>query len=117
MVTTRSGRSKLGCLVSILLLVTVVYFGANVGEVFWRYYRFQDAMKQEARFAERSDDEGIQRRLASFADSLGLPEEASRVNVSRSASQIVISAEWSEHVELPLMAREFRFAPRVESAR
>jgi len=33
MVRQRAGRSSLGCLVSLLILAAVVYFGVNVGEV------------------------------------------------------------------------------------
>ena len=117
MVTPRCGMSRLGCLFSLLIIVALGYFGANFGEVFMRYYRYRDAMEQEARFFERSDDDGIRRRLVAFADSLGLPAEASRLDITRSAGQIEISAHWSEHVEVPLFARDLHFAPRVEQSR
>ena len=45
--TARRGTSRFGCLVSLLLAVTVAYFGANVAEVYLRYFRFRDAMRQE----------------------------------------------------------------------
>ena len=110
---TRDGRSRLGCLVGLLLLVTIAYFGFNIGEVYVRFYRLKDAMVQEARFADTRDDEAIRIRLAAVADSLGLPEEAGRVRVMRSANRIVITTDYSEHVELPLFVREFKFAPQV----
>ncbi len=114
MVTNRRGTSKLGCLVSLLLLVTVIYFGVNIGEVFLRYYRFRDEMAQEARFGAKADDDDIKRRLASFADSLGLPEEATRLTIRRQRGGISISSQWTETVELPLFVRQFHFAPTVE---
>lgn len=114
MVSGRRGQGKLGCLVSLLLLVTVAYFGVNIGEVYLRYYRFADAMKQEVRFAANRSDDVIRRRLGALADSLGLPEDAARVRVKRSANRISVWSEYSEHVELPLFVREFRFEPRVD---
>jgi hypothetical protein len=114
-VTPRRGIGKLGCLVVILVLVTVGYFAVNIGEVFLRYYRFTDAMKQDARFARSLSDDAIRRHLAALADSLGLPDVAGRVLVRRSANRIVLSSDWSEHVELPLFVREFHFSPRVVS--
>jgi hypothetical protein len=114
MVRARRGASRIGCLLGALLLVTVVYFGVNIGEVFVRYYRFRDAMQQEARFAQTRDDETIQRHLQAFADSLDLPEAAGRVIVRRSANRIVISSNYTVTVELPLFVREFHFSPRVE---
>ena len=117
MVRPRRGIGKLGCLFTLLIVVTVVYFGVDFGEVYLRYYRYRDAMEQEARFFERSDDDSIRRRLVAFADSLGLPTEATRLEISRSPDQIVISAEWSEHVEVPLLSRDLHFAPRVGQSR
>lgn len=114
MVTARRGAGKLGCLFSLLIVVTVVYFAVNIGEVYWRYYQFEDAMQQEVRFAGTRTDEVIVRHLRAKADSLGLPEDAGRVRVRRSQRAISISSEYSEHVELPLFVREFRFEPRAD---
>jgi hypothetical protein len=113
----RRGAGKLGCLVLLLLVVTVGYFAINIGEVFLRYYRFTDAMKQDARLAQSLTDDAIRRHLASLADSLGLPDVAGRVIVRRTPNRIVISSDWSEHVDLPLFVHEFHFSPRVDSSR
>lgn len=113
MVRTPRGTSRLGCLVSVLLAVTIAYFGFNIGEVYVRFYRLKDAMAQEARFAHNRDDNTIRLRLAAVVDSLGLPDEAGRVIVNRDVSSIVIRTSYTEHVELPLFVREFRFEPQV----
>jgi hypothetical protein len=113
MVTPRRGTSKLGCLFGLLVLAAVAYFGINIGEVFWRYYRYEDGFKQQARFASQASDEQIRRRLASLADSLGLPEEAGRISIARSANGVRISAQYEEVVELPLFVRTFVFRPSV----
>jgi hypothetical protein len=113
MVKPRAGVGRLGCLVGLLLVVTVVYFGFNIGEVYFRFYRLKDAMEQEARFAESRDDTMIRTRLAAVADSLGLPDEAGQVKIERNGSRIVISADYTEHVELPLFIREFHFTPQA----
>ena len=113
MVTSRRGTSRLGCLVGVLLLVTVAYFGFNIGEVYVRFFRLKDAMAQEARFAHNRDDNTIRLHLAAVADSLGLPDEAGRVIVTRDAARIIIKTRYTEHVELPLFVREFHFEPQV----
>jgi hypothetical protein len=114
-VTQARGRSTLGCLVALLLLTAVAYFGVNIGEVYWRYYRYQDAMQQEVRFAQMRTDPAIARRLASVADSLGLPNAARDVQIRRDEARryIFISAAYSERVELPAFVRTFHFAPRA----
>ena len=113
MVTRRHGKSRLGCLVSLLILAAVAYFGFNIGEVYLRFFRLKDAMVQEARFAHNRDDNAIRLRLAAVADSLGLPETAGRMVIQRQSNRIIISTDYSEHVELPMFVREFRFAPKV----
>jgi len=108
------GRTNFGCLVSLLLVVTVIYFGVNVGEPYLRYYRFLDGMKQEARFSARFTDDQIQTRLAALADSLGLPEAAGRVRVRRAANHISLSSSYYERVEMPLIVRDILFSPQAE---
>ena len=111
----RPGRSSLGCLFTLLVIVVVAYFGVNVGEVYLRYYRFQDSMAQTARFAGKLTDEDIVTRLRLAADSLGLPEAAQRVQVRRRGNQITIGTEYYERVELPGYVREFHLQPHAES--
>lgn len=113
MVITRHGKSRLGCLVSLLLIVTIAYFGFNIGEVYLRFYRLRDAMEQEARFASGKTDDAIRIRLAAVVDSLGLPDEAGRMRIVRNSNRIVISTEYSVHVEFPMFGRELKFAPQV----
>ena len=114
MVKTRGGRSTLGCLFMLLLLTAAGYFAVNVGEPYLRYYRYQDAMRQEVRFAQSRSDDAIKRRLAAFADSLGMPEEARHVTVKRGAKSISVWSEYYEHVEMPLFLREIYFNPSAE---
>jgi hypothetical protein len=110
---SRPGKSRLGCLVTLLLVVAIAYFGFNIGEVYVRFYRLRDAMEQEARFAHNRDDNAIRLRLAAVADSLGLPDDAGRMVIRRNSSNITISTDYSEHVELPMFVREFKFRPVV----
>jgi hypothetical protein len=110
----RRGAGSLGCLFTLLLLAAVLYFGVNVGTVYWRFVQFQDVMKQQARFAARNSDEDIRARLRTVADSLGLPESAGQVRVRRTSRRISISSSYYESVELPLVRREILFNPRAE---
>lgn len=114
MVRRRGGIAKLGCLFVLLLAAAAAFFAVPVGEVYLRYYRFNDALEQEGKFAARNDDDEIRRHLAAFADSIGLPQEATRISVRRSGNRIAITNEWTEHIDLPFFRREFRFAPSYE---
>ena len=113
---SRDGRSSVGCLFALLILAVAIYFGINFGEVYWRFYEFQDAMKQEVRFAGQIPDERIRLRLVALADSLDLPDEASEVTIERSPGRIAVSAEYTERVQMPLVARDIRFKPHAEGS-
>lgn len=110
---SREGRSSLGCLLLLLCLAAALYVGVNLGEAYWRFYEFQDAMRQEVRFAKQIPDERIKLHLAALADSLGLPEQATDIAVDRTSSSIAVSAEYTERIELPFFVRVIRFAPRA----
>ena len=112
---SRAGRSTLGCLVMLLIVVAAGYFGVNVGEVYLRYYRFHDSMAQNARFAGHFDDDAIRNNLSLAADTLNLPEAAHQIQIRRREHSITISTDYYERVELPLYVREIHFQPRVES--
>jgi hypothetical protein len=112
-VVSRSGRSSLGCLFLLLLVAIAMYFGVNIGEAYWRFYEFQDAMRQEVRFARQIPDDRMKLHLSALADSLGLPEDATDITVERTSTNITVSAEYTERFQLALFGREIRFAPRA----
>jgi len=114
MVTRRYGKSSLGCLITMLVLAVVVYFGVNVAEAYLEFYQFQDAMHQEVRFAQHNSDAVILRHLRAQADSLGLPEAAGDVTLQRDGRHIEIESEYYQHVELPGFVREVHFNPHAE---
>lgn len=114
--TSRDGKSSLGCLVSLLIVVAIGYFAVNIGEVYLRYYRFRDTMQQTARFARNLSDDEIRSRIRMAADSLGLPESAHSVQVRRREHQIILSNEYYERVEVPGYVREIHFQPRGETS-
>ena len=111
---TRLGSGRAGCLVMLLLVAATGYFGLGVGSVYWNYFQYRDRMLQEARFAGSRTDGVIKRRIAMFADSIGLPEGAKQVRVRRQQRHIYIWAEYYENIELPFISKELLLSPRAE---
>lgn len=116
MVTHGRGASTLGCLVSLLVVVAIAYFGVNVGAPYWRYYQFRDAFQQEARFADRKTDAEIVTALRLKADSLALPAQAHRINVRRTPGDIIIWAEYAETIDFPFVTKDITFRPLAQRA-
>jgi hypothetical protein len=114
-VVNRRGTSSLGCLVTLLLFVAVLYYGVNIGELFFRYYRLLDEMQTQAQLAPSLDDGTIRRRIQAAAQDIGLPPEAQQIKIARRASprEIVIETEYAETVTLPLFTHTFTFHPKA----
>ena len=110
----RRGASKLGCLVMLLLVSAVGYFGVNVGRHLLKYYELKEAMRAEARYAASRSDVVIKRRLSSLVDSLGLPESARNIQVRRGDHTIWIWTEYYVHIEFPGFVKEIDFLPQAQ---
>jgi hypothetical protein len=100
----------------LLILAVGAYFAADFGAAFFRFYRFKDAMGQEARFATTVTDEQINTRLSSLADSLQLPAGAELITIVRSPTIITISSDYDEIIKLPFKKEQvIHFHPLVVS--
>ena len=97
----RRGASRLGCLLQIAIVAALAYFALLAGEDALAYYRFKDAMKNEARFASIRSDQEIRKRLRAFTDSVKLPAAAKEINIVRAGNEIRIWSEYDQVFKLP----------------
>ncbi len=111
----KRGVTRIGCLFSILMMVAVTYFGLPIAGMYVRYYRMENEMQTQARFAPSIDDGTIRRRLLQTIDNLRLPAQARQLRIRRIARprEIIISTSWDETIVLPFYTRVHRFAPVV----
>ncbi len=111
----RRGASSTGCLFSLLVFVALLYYGVNIGEVYFRYYRLLDEMVSQARIAPGLDNGTIRRRLEAAVQDIGVPDSAAKFTIRRTASprEIVIETAYSESVSLPFFNHTFVFHPRA----
>ena len=116
MVTSRRGASSSGCLFSLLIFVAALYYGVNIGEVYFRYYRLLDEMQTQTRVAAALDDGTIRRRIQAAVEEIGIPETAgNNLVIRRTAAprEIVIETRYNESVSLPLFNHTFSLHPRA----
>ncbi len=112
----RHGASTLGCLLSLLVLASALYYGINIGEVYWRYYQLLDEMQVNARLAPSITDDVIQRRLAARVDDIFGPTRRMQFHINRGGRTrfFTIEAQYRDSVSLPLLKHTFVLKPRVE---
>ena len=101
----------------LVLIGGVVYFGIFAGQDMLQFYRFRDAMKQQARFASTKSDQQIKDRLKAFADSVVLPDGARDVNIVREGNRIHIWSDYDQPLRLPFDYQKIvHLRPSVEQA-
>ncbi len=102
---------RTGCLVWVLVLVTVGYFGIEVGTIYARKWRMEDEVRTQAAFATNLTDDAIRRRLLNRVDQLDLPPEARQISIRRTVrpNEIRIVMSYPEVLQLPFYPRIIRF--------
>ena len=113
MVRPRNGATKFGCLLYLLFVSAILYFGIPIGETYFRYQEYKDAMRQELRFRSNLANDKIRLHLKLQADSLGLPEEAGDVTVHRQGNQISVEAEYDEPIKILAFKKNIHFVARA----
>ncbi len=115
-VDRRRGASRFGCLLQLAFVAGLCYVAFVAGEDALTYYRYKDAMKNVARFAETKTDQQISDHLRAFADSVKLPVAAQNVNVVREENLIRIWAEYDQVFKLPFnYSRVVHLRPSAET--
>ena len=112
----RRGASTLGCLVAVLLFMAVLYYGVDIGRVYWNYYRLIDEMETSARFAQTQPDDAIMKHLIGITQDLSLPAEAQRFTIRRTEHPpiVTIKPRYSVDIELPFKRKHVTLNPSVE---
>ena len=113
----RRGTSTRGCLLTLLVLAVGLYYGINIGEVYYRYFQLREEMNSQVRLAPSLSDGVIRRRLIAKAEDLGLPDEAKRFKIQRNARtrRITVDTEYEESVDLPFFNHTFTLTPSAEA--
>ena len=117
-----AGKAHLGCLFTIFVIAAAVIAGKDVGEVYLRYYRIRDYVREQADFAPALTDDVIRRRLVGFGDSLGLGLGLRDWQVRRSWSpkEITISTQYEDSIVVQALGFrkvwKVKFQPNAHAA-
>ncbi len=102
------GKTRLGCLFSLLIAATVGYYGVDLGAIFFDRWQLKKEMEAQAGFAPSIDDGAIQRRLYRKIEDLELPSHA-RVNLrirrTMRPREIVIRTKYPVTLVFPFYTR------------
>lgn len=113
----RRGSGTLGCLAWLVAFAAVCFYGFHVGQVYFKFFRLQDAMRSQARLAPSLTDDVIRRRLAEEAAEILHPAKPLRFRIVRGdrPRRIIIETQYTDSVRVPLLHRRFDLKPRAEA--
>lgn len=93
---SRRGSTTMGCLGWLLVVAVAGYVGEHIGQPYYRYYQYRDAISQRIRFAGVRKDVDLRKDIFASADSLGLPEDAYHLNMVRDNGAIRVSGGYDD---------------------
>ena len=113
----RRGTSFTGCVVTLVVLAVVAWYGSHIGLVYWREYQLLDEMKVNARHASGLPDATIRSRLDLKVREVFGPDRTMVFNISRphGRESMLIETDYRDSVALPLFQRGFPFRLRVQN--
>lgn len=111
------GASKRGCLITLVVLAAVLYYGIPIGGHVFRYLQLLDEMKSTVQFASTIEDVEIRRRVLNKIEALGLPAEARKLTIRRTARprEIRVSTSYAVVIDLPFTTYTYTFRPEARA--
>ena len=109
----------LKALFGLFVVVAGFYVAYKLIPPYFNNYQFQDAIESEARlnsYNYKSEQE-IREIIAKKARDLELPVTTDQITVQRSGSELIISAEYTVHVDLPGYPMDLKFTPSTKNKR
>jgi len=105
------GSATIKTLIALVLVGAVIVVVVKIVPVYVNVYEFEDAMRQQAKFAgvERKDANAIREELYLKAQALKLPITRDQIEVSRRMGGATISARFTVPVDLIVLQRDFNF--------
>jgi len=115
----RKGKSGLGPLIGIVLVVAAGYVGLKLGEP---YFAYMDLMKTISYWADHDISQGdirytnLLEKAQETIDEHGIPLDAGDliINYDKEKSLLTVRAEYDVYVEFPGYEYHYHFTPEVE---
>jgi len=107
---SQSGEGRLGFVITLIVIAVAIFTGIKVVPVRVSAYEFRDVLREEARYgAVRDSDDVVSKRIMEKAAELELPLKKADLKVSRTESQMIITASYEQPIDLKLTTYVYRF--------
>lgn len=104
------GEGKIGLLIAIIVIGVAAFLGAKIIPVRVSAYEFKDFIREQARYAAiHRNDATIVERIMEKAQDLEIPLSAKNLDVRRTRSEVIITANYEQPVDLKFHTYVYRF--------
>lgn len=110
---------QIKALVGLVVLFSLIYVGWRVLPVYYTHYELEDFIESQARldsYSQRTESE-IAETIAQKAKELDLPVTLDQVKVQKAPGAVVISTEYTVHVDLPIRPLDLNMKAETKNKR
>ena len=106
------GEGRSGCIFAIVLIVIAAFLAVTLGPPYYSHYGFRSDLQHlvSREGARASSDESVRRQLIRLAEQNNILLEANNIRISRFASQLTISVEYTIPVSFIFVKRDLLFS-------
>ena len=108
--TREKGEGRVGFMITLIIVGVAIFLGVKVIPVRIAAYEFRDVLREEARYgAVRNSDDVVTKRIMDKAVELEIPLDKKNLKVSRTPTQMVITANYEQPIDLKVTTYVYRF--------
>lgn len=112
---SQRGEGQLGCVFGLVLLLAAIFVAYKMVPIKVKAAELRGEVVDEAKSAGSRSDTQILNTIVNKAQSLGLPVTKEDVTISRAATTIHVSVEYTVPVEFPGFTYQWRFKHVAEN--
>lgn len=107
---SQRGEGRVGLLIALIVVAVAAFVGIKIIPVRIDAYEFHDVLREEARYgAVRNDDEAVAKRILDRARELEIPLQAKDLTVSRTRSEMIITAKYEQVIDFKVKQYVYKF--------
>jgi hypothetical protein len=105
---------KATSMVFLVVLAAAIYLAVEVGGVFFRKVKLEDAIQQQISFAGQVSDDAIRQQILNDVRAIGLPPGAQRIGLVRTGNPRVLRVTITYEETVNLLVTKKQIPVRVQ---
>jgi len=106
----QAGEGRIGFIITLVVVGALFFVGSRIVPARIDAYEFREVLREEARYASvHKDDGNVRERIVDKAETLEIPLDPKNLNIRRTKSEVIISANYQVPIDLELTVYTFKF--------